>query len=147
MTSRKINEKEHEHVLNVWNKFEMKTRKDHHDLYLKCDVLFLADVFEKFRDNSLKNYGLCPNYYMRASGLRWDTILKMTKVELELIRKKRKEKYVLHYEETRIINKKIHRILEFNQSQLLEPYTEFNTQKRIQAKKIETKMEKHLEKQ
>ena len=29
--------------------------KDYHDLYLKCDVLLLAEVFEKFRNNSLKN--------------------------------------------------------------------------------------------
>ena len=49
ITSRKINDKEYEHVLNVWNKFEMKTMKDYHDLYLKCDVLLLVDVFEKFR--------------------------------------------------------------------------------------------------
>ena len=32
-------------VLNVCNKSVMKTIKDYHDLYLKCDVLFLADVF------------------------------------------------------------------------------------------------------
>ena len=36
----RISDKEYEHVLNVWNKFEMKTMKDYHDLYLKCDVLF-----------------------------------------------------------------------------------------------------------
>ena len=59
LADRKISGKEHEHVLNVWKKFEMKTMKDYHDLYLKCDVLLLADVFEKFRNNSLKNYGLC----------------------------------------------------------------------------------------
>ena len=39
----------------------MKTMKDYHDLYLKCDNLLLADVFEKFRNNSLKNKGLCPD--------------------------------------------------------------------------------------
>ena len=52
---------------------------DYHDLYLKCVILLLADVFEKFRNNSLKNYGLCP------PGLSWDAMLKMTKIELELI--------------------------------------------------------------
>ena len=63
----------------------MKTMKDYHDLYLKCDVLLLADVFEKFRNNSLKNYGLCPSHYLSAPALSWDAMLNMTKVKLELI--------------------------------------------------------------
>ena len=57
LTGKKISEKEYEHVLEIWNKFAMKTMKDYHNLYLKCGVLLLADVFEKFRNNSLKNYG------------------------------------------------------------------------------------------
>ena len=56
LTDKKISDKKYDHVPNVWNKFEVKTIKDCHDLYLKCDVLLLADVFEKFRNNSLKNY-------------------------------------------------------------------------------------------
>ena len=68
MNNRKISDKEYEHVLNVWNKFEMKMMKDYHDLYLKCDVLLLANVFEKFTNNSLKNYGLCPSNYLSAPG-------------------------------------------------------------------------------
>ena len=32
----------------------MKTMKNYHDLYLKFHILLLADVFEKFRNNSLK---------------------------------------------------------------------------------------------
>ena len=63
----------------------MKTMKDYHDLYLNCDVLLLADAFEKLRINSLKNYGLCPSHYLRAPGLSWNAMLKMTKIELELI--------------------------------------------------------------
>ena len=35
-----------EHVIKVGNKFEIKTMKDYHNFYLKCDVLLLADVFE-----------------------------------------------------------------------------------------------------
>ena len=85
LIDRKIRDTKYEHVLNVWKEIEMKTMKDHYDLYLKCDVLLLADVFEKFRNNSLKNYGLCPSHYLRAPDLSWDTILKMTKIELELI--------------------------------------------------------------
>ena len=38
--------KKYEHVLNIWNKFETKAMKDYHDLYLKCDVLFLVNMFE-----------------------------------------------------------------------------------------------------
>ena len=34
--------------------FETKTMKDDHDFYLKCDVLLLADVFEKCSNNNLK---------------------------------------------------------------------------------------------
>ena len=47
--------------------------------------ILLADQFEKFRNNSLKNYGLCPNHYLSAPGLGWDVMLEITKIELELI--------------------------------------------------------------
>ena len=59
--------------------------KDYHKLFLKCDVLLLADVFEKSRNNSLENYGLCSSHYLSAPGLSWDAMLKMTRIELELI--------------------------------------------------------------
>ena len=56
--------------------------KDYQDLYLKCDVLLLADVFEKCRNNSLNNYGLCPSHYLSAPALSWDAMLNMAKVVL-----------------------------------------------------------------
>ena len=65
--------------------FEIKTMKDYHNLHLKCDVLLLADIFEKFKNNSLKNYGLCPCYCLSAPALSWDPMLNMTKGELEFI--------------------------------------------------------------
>ena len=63
----------------------MKVVKDYHDLYLKCDVLRLADVFEKFRNNNLNDYGSCPSHYFSAPVLSWGAMLDMTKVELELV--------------------------------------------------------------
>ena len=53
LTGRKINDKEHEPVLDVWNKFNMRTMKDYHD----------DDVFGKFRNESLNNYGLCLSHF------------------------------------------------------------------------------------
>ena len=63
----------------------MKIMKDYHNLYLKCDVVLSADVFGKFKNNSLKNYGLCPSHYLSAPGINCDAMLEMTKIKLELI--------------------------------------------------------------
>ena len=59
--------------------------KDYHDLYLKCDVLLLADVFKRFRNSSIKNYGLCQSHYLNAPAWSWDAILNMAKVNLKPI--------------------------------------------------------------
>ena len=53
LTGKEISDNVYEHVLKVWNTFQMKTMKDCHDLYLKYNVLLLADVFGKIRNNSL----------------------------------------------------------------------------------------------
>ena len=34
LTNRKISDKEHEHVLNIWGKFQMKVMKSYYDLYV-----------------------------------------------------------------------------------------------------------------
>ena len=66
----------------IWDKLEMKNMGDYHNHYLKKDVLFLADVFEKFIDTRLKCYGLDPCHYFSSPGLSWDAMLKMTGVKL-----------------------------------------------------------------
>ena len=53
----------------------MKYIGDYHN-HLKKDVLFLADVFEKFFN---------PCHYFSSPGLNWDAMLKMTSVKLEKI--------------------------------------------------------------
>ena len=68
----------------VWDRFEMKAMKYYHNLYLKRDVLLLADVFEKFRNSSLKNCGLFPSHYFSALALCWDAMFNMKKVKLEI---------------------------------------------------------------
>ena len=63
----------------------MNTVGDYHGLYLKTDVLLLADVFEKFIDTCLDYYGLDSCHYFSSLGLSWDAMLKMTRIELDLI--------------------------------------------------------------
>ena len=40
--------KYHLHANNVWNMFKINSMGDYHNLYLKPDVLLLADFFQKF---------------------------------------------------------------------------------------------------
>ena len=80
-----ISDAAYKRAQNVWNVFDMKTMKDYHDLYLKTDVLLLADVMENFRKVCKTNYGLDPLWYYTAPGLAWDVAQKLTEVELQLI--------------------------------------------------------------
>ena len=63
----------------------MNTVGGYHGLYLKADVLLLADVFEKFIKTCLDYYGLDSCHYFSSPGLSWNAMLKMTGRKLDLI--------------------------------------------------------------
>ena len=63
-----ISEKDYQIANNIWNVLKMNIMSDHHDLYLKTDVLLLADVFEKFINTCQKYYKLNPCYYFSIVG-------------------------------------------------------------------------------
>ena len=58
-------------------------------MYLKSDVLLLADVFENFRKMCLKisdrSYKIDPAKFLSPAGLAWQAALKNTEVKLELL--------------------------------------------------------------
>ena len=56
-----------------------------HDLYLMCDVLLLADVFETYRECMMKTHKLDPAYYFTSPGYTWDAMQLHTGVKLELL--------------------------------------------------------------
>ena len=80
-----ISDEDYQHAQNVWNTFKCQSIRDYHDLYLKSDVLLLADVFENFRKTCLKHYKLDPAHYYTSPGLAWDACLKETGQQLELL--------------------------------------------------------------
>ena len=80
-----ISDEQYKHAQNVWDTFNLKTMGDYHDLYLKSDILLLADVFENFRETCLQYYKLDPCHYFTSPGLSWDAMLKMTDIKLKLI--------------------------------------------------------------
>jgi hypothetical protein len=80
----KITQEAYEHAQKIWKKFRCRNLGEYHDLYLKTDVLLLTDIFSKFRETSMKHYGLDPAHYVSAPALSWDAMLKKTGVEIEL---------------------------------------------------------------
>ncbi|CAH1737406.1 unnamed protein product [Aphis gossypii] len=85
LTETGIKDNEFEHAKEVWDHFDCKTLGDYSDLYLKIDVLLLADVFENFRDVCMRAYNLDAAHYFTAPGLSFDAMLKFTGQKLQLL--------------------------------------------------------------
>ena len=85
LTDEGISDEQYQHDQKVWNTFNMRTMGEYHDLYLKSDILLLADVFENFRKTCHQYYKLDSCHYFTSPGLSWDAMLKMTGIKLELM--------------------------------------------------------------
>ena len=64
-----ISDEDYAHAQAVWQAFECENLGDFHDIYLKTDVLLLADVFKNFLKTCLKHYKLDPAHYYTSPGL------------------------------------------------------------------------------
>ncbi|XP_035210409.1 uncharacterized protein LOC118184792 [Stegodyphus dumicola] len=85
MTESDISHEDYAHAKTVWKTFNIKNLGEYSDLYVKTDVLILADIMEHFRDVCIRTYKLDPAWYFTAPGLSWDAMLKTTGKELELL--------------------------------------------------------------
>ena len=85
LNNQHISDDEYKHAQTVWSTFSLKNMGEYHNLYLKSDILLLADVFENFRKTCLEYYKLDPCHYFTSPGLSWDAMLKMTNIKLELM--------------------------------------------------------------
>ena len=80
-----VSQEEYDNACQVFEKMNLNSLGEWSDLYLKTDVLLLCSVFENFRDVTIKEYQLDPAHFYSSPGLSWSAMLKMTKVELELL--------------------------------------------------------------
>ena len=81
----RISEEDYQHAQHVWKEFECHTFEDYLNLYLKCDVLQLVDVFENFRAMCLAEDQLDPVHYFTIPNMTWDSAFKMTGAKVELL--------------------------------------------------------------
>lgn len=82
LTDSDISDEDYEFAIKVWNTFKIKTLGEYSDLYMKTDILLLADVFENFRETCYNIYSLDPAHYFTAPSLSFDAMLKYTKVKI-----------------------------------------------------------------
>ncbi|GJQ85603.1 hypothetical protein Trydic_g14226, partial [Trypoxylus dichotomus] len=78
-----ICEEDYEQAQKVWRDFQCRNLGEYSDLHMKTNVL--AEIFENFRQNCVKNYDLDAAQYYIAPGLSWDAMLKYTGVELDTL--------------------------------------------------------------
>ena len=58
-----VSEDDYQHSQHVWNEFNINNLGEYHDLYLRTDIILLANVFEAFRNTCLEHYKLNPAHF------------------------------------------------------------------------------------
>lgn len=86
LTDKDISDEDYDFAKEIWNEFNIKTLGEYSDLYMKTDILLLADIFENFRKTCKEIYKLDPSNYYTAPGLSFDAMLRFTNVKLELLK-------------------------------------------------------------
>ena len=71
-----VSSEDYEHACKVWREFEIKNMGEYQDLYLRTDMILLANVLESFREVFLKNYLLDSAHFFSVPGLAWNACLK-----------------------------------------------------------------------
>ena len=79
-----VSDQDYEHARRVWSGFGINNLGEYHDLYLRMDIILLANVFKAFRKVCLDDDGLDPAHFYMAPGLAWHASLKKTRIRLLL---------------------------------------------------------------
>ena len=78
-----ISSDDYQHAQKVWKEFRIHNLGDYHDLYLRTDVVLLANVYEAFRETCPEHYKLDPVHFCTSPGLAWKACIKRTGIRLK----------------------------------------------------------------
>ena len=84
LTGKKLSKKDYKRIFRVYKVFKIKNFAEYTELYMKSDIILLADVLIEFREKMISNYELNPMYSYTLPGYSWNCMLKHTGVELDL---------------------------------------------------------------
>lgn len=90
-----ISDADYAHARLVWSSLGCSSLRDYVSLYLQIDVLLLACVFEQFRVACYNYYGLEVLYYVSLPSFSWDSLLRYTRVTLDLITREQQDMYYM----------------------------------------------------
>ncbi len=79
-----ISEKDHRFASKMWDIFQCENLIDYAELYCKIDTILLAEIVLAFRNKMFEFSGLDATKYISLASFGFDTMLKLTKNEIEL---------------------------------------------------------------
>ena len=75
-------------IQEIIKKFNVRNGQEITELYLKMDVLQLAEIFENFVEKATLEYGINPLYSYSLPGYTWKAGLKPTNIKLDFLKDK-----------------------------------------------------------
>lgn len=79
-----ISHEDYKFAKQMWKQFQCKNLVDYCELYCKIDTILLAEVYIAFRNKMFSFTNLEPSFYISLPAFSFDSMLKMTKNEIEL---------------------------------------------------------------
>ena len=73
-----MSQDEYDHMVKLWDTFDIKSWGEYYELYNVFDVNLMADSFEHFRNTTLSAFGVDPMHYITAPQMAYSLFLKVT---------------------------------------------------------------------
>ena len=78
MKSEMIPQNEYDHMMKLWNTFDINTWGEYYELYNVLDVTLTADACEHFCNTTLNAFGVDSMHYITTPQMAYSFFLKVT---------------------------------------------------------------------